>query len=136
MATRDSGSVLVDTSAWIDFFRKNEPCYSLVDKLLSSGRVCCTGLILAELMQGAKSDKEISVIREFLSVFSFLVESTATWDRAGSLAFALRKKGKTVGLSDCLLAVLANESDAEILTLDTHFSIIKEALTIRLVQLD
>ncbi len=130
MVTKDSDRVLVDTSAWIDFFRKKEPCYRVINELLTADRICSTGLILAELMQGAKSSREISIIREFLAVFPFLLEATATWERAGSLAFSLRKKGKTVGLSDCLLAVLADENEASLLTLDTHFSIINAVLKI------
>ncbi len=136
MTTRDSARVLVDTSAWIEFFRKKDPCYRFVSQLLTGDRICCTGLIFAELIQGAKSEREISVIREFLAVFPFLAESTAAWEQAGLLAFALRRKGKTVGLSDCLLAVLARDNDAGILTLDTHFSIMKTALKVDLVQVD
>jgi predicted nucleic acid-binding protein len=128
--------VLVDTSAWIDFFRKKDPCYRLVNKLLADDRICCAGLVLGELMQGARSDRETSVIREFLTVFPFLSESTATWEQAGSLAFRLRRQGTTVGLSDCLLAVLAKANEASLLTLDTHFIMIRSELPVDLVQLD
>lgn len=135
MAIKGSAKILVDTSAWIDFFRKKEPCHGIVDQLLTDDRICCTGLILAELMQGAKSERELSVIREFLAVFPFLPESTAVWDRVGALSYSLRKRGKSPGLSDCLIAVLALENKAPILTLDADFSVIKESLKIELVRI-
>jgi len=127
-----SGKVLVDTSVWIDFFRKVEPGYSLAITLMADERVCLVGIILAELMQGAKSEKELSVLRDFSSVFPFLPESAKTWQAAGELSFQLRRKGMTLGLSDCYIAVAAREGNAEILTRDRHFEIMKDVAKIRL----
>ena len=125
--------VLVDTSAWIDFFRKKEPCYSRVLKLIDEDRVCCTGLVLAELIQGARSGEEIRALKDFTSVFPFLEGSAKLWEKAGELAFSIKKSGQQVGLSDCYLAIAAHNGKAGILTLDSHFTIIKEHLDIALV---
>ena len=57
--------ILIDTSAWIEFFKKKEPWYSAVSGLMDDKRVCCAGIILAELIQGAKSEKEMEVLRGF-----------------------------------------------------------------------
>lgn len=132
MATNDSGRVLVDTSAWIDFFRKKEPCHGTVLSLLSEERICCAGIILAELIQGAKSEKELDVLRDFVSVFEFLPEGTNVWQAAGELSFSLRRKGKTVGLSDCLIAVMAMQSDVHLLSLDAHFEQIRQHAELKL----
>jgi predicted nucleic acid-binding protein len=125
--------VLVDTSVWIDFFRKKEPCYSRVLKLIDEDRICCTGIVLAELVQGAKSRDEIKVLKGFTSVFSFLEESARLWEKAGELAFLLRKAGKQIGLADCYIAGAAQMDKAGILTLDNHFVTIKEHLDIVLL---
>ena len=37
------------------------------------------GIVLAELLQAAKSQKELDVLKEFLCVFDFLPESTEMW---------------------------------------------------------
>lgn len=132
---RASDKVLVDTSAWIDFFRKVEPCYSVVLQLLTDERVCSTGLIVAELMQGAKSERELATLRDFVHVFEFIPESPRVWLSAGELSFRLRRKGKTIGLSDCFIAAAAQEANAEILTLDVHFELIKSEAKIRLFSL-
>lgn len=127
--------VLVDTSAWIDFFRQKAPVHGIVLELINVNQVCCTGLILAELLQGAKSDTELRVIRDFVHVFDFVRETPSLWRKAGELSYVLRRKGKTVGLADCLLATLARSHDAAILTLDDHFQIIKTQIDIDLYPL-
>jgi predicted nucleic acid-binding protein len=122
--------VLVDTSVWIDFFRKKEPCYSTVLKLLDEDRICCIGIVLAELIQGAKSREEIKTLKDFTYVFSFLEESAKLWEKAGELSFSLRKSGRQIGLSDCYIAIAANKEKVGILTMDNHFMTIKEYLDI------
>lgn len=73
-----------------------------------------------------KSDREMSVLKDFKHIFPFLPESPLLWESAGLLSYRLRRKGITVGLSDCLIAVSAQEADASLYTLDTHFGRIKE----------
>lgn len=124
--------VLVDTSAWIEFFRKKEPWHSAVLSLMDHGRICCIGVIIAELLQGAKSEKELSVLRDFIHVFEFLPEDVCLWDKAGELSYRLRKAGKSVGLSDCFIATTASINGAELLTNDRHFEVIREDSGLRL----
>ena len=126
MKMKDSDRILVDTSAWIEFFRKKDPYYKVILELIDNGKVCCLGIVLAELLQGAKSQKELDVLKEFLHVFDFLPESTEMWRKAGELSYLLRQKGKSVGLSDCYISVVANTNDATLLTLDKHFEVIEK----------
>jgi predicted nucleic acid-binding protein len=133
METRGLDKVLVDTSAWIDFFRKKEPSYSGVLKLLDEDRICCIGIVLAELIQGARTGEEIKILKDFTSVFPFIGESSRLWEKAGELAFSLRKSGQQVGLSECFIAIAANHEKAGILTLDDHFSVIQSHLDIVLL---
>jgi hypothetical protein len=124
--------ILVDTSAWIEFFRKKEPYYSVVLELLDNDMVCCMGIVLAELLQGAKSEKELNTIKEFLHVFDFLPESVKSWEKAGELSYALKQKGKAIGLSDCYIAVLTRSSNVRLLTLDKHFDVLKKEIELKL----
>ena len=132
MAIRDSGKVLVDTSVWIDFFRKKEPAHGLVSDLMGAERICSIGIVLAELLQGAKSMKEISVIKDFIHVFEFLTETPQSWEEAGILSFRLRGKGRTVGLSDCFIAIMSKRYDVTLLSFDQDFAVIKEEIKLNL----
>ena len=116
--------ILVDTSVWIEFFRKHEPYHGVVTRLIDDEQVFCCGIILAELMHGAKADKELSALDDFPHVFTFIPETTRLWAAAGKLAFQLRRKGVTVGLSDCFIAVAAVSVNAKVATLDSHFQVL------------
>ncbi len=125
--------VLVDTSVWIEFFHRIEPCHSIVLQLMSQERICTMGIIVAELMQGAKSGKELAVLRDFVYVFPFLSDSRESWQAAGELSFRLRRNRKEIGLVDCYIAVVARMEGASILSLDRHFEMMKDDIGIKLV---
>ena len=117
--------VLVDTSAWIEYLKKtSHPITKEIESALLLNVAAACQLVLAELIQGVRSEKETELILDLASVVKILNESGSTWQQAGFLANKLRKQGKTISLIDCYLAVLAKESKAVILTLDKHFAII------------
>jgi len=126
--------VLIDTSVWIAYFQAHAPAGVLeaVDELLTNADIHVPKIVLAELIQGAHSEKDIAVIREFVEAFTIIGESTDTWVSAGALSFALKKKGKTINLADCYISVLAQEHKCSVLTLDKHFKEIQKELGIKL----
>lgn len=121
METVALARVLVDTSVWIEFFRGRKPYHDIVTKLIDDEQVVCCGIILAELMQGAKTDKEIAVLDDFIKVFAFIPETPELWASAGKLSGKQRRKGITVGLSDCFIATAAASAKVQVATLDSHF---------------
>ena len=119
--------VLIDTSAWIEYLKKtSHPITKEIESALILNVAATCQLVLAELLQGARSEKETDLILDLASVVRILNESESTWQEAGFLSNKLRKQGKTISLIDCYLAVLAKENKAVILTLDKHFSVIDE----------
>lgn len=124
--------LLIDTSVWIEFFKKKDPHFKIVRNLIEEDNVCCIGLIYAELLQGAKSEKELSTLKEFMHVFDFIPESVALWEKAGLMSRALRQKGKEIGLSDCFIASSAVLYGSRLYTLDKHFHIIKKHMDLNL----
>lgn len=125
--------VLIDTSAWIEFFHQIEPCHSIVLQLMSEERICTMGIIVAELIQGAKSEKELAVLRDFVYVFPFLSDSQDNWQAAGELSFRLRHDGKAIGLADCYIAIVAKAEGATILSLEHHFQMMENEAGIKLL---
>lgn len=121
--------VLIDTSAWIEYLKKtSHPVTKEIESALILNVAATCKLVLAELLQGARSEKETDLILDLASVVRILNESESTWQEAGFLSNKLRKQGKAISLIDCYLAVLAKESKAVILTLDKHFSVIEEKI--------
>jgi len=125
--------VLVDTSVWIEYFRdvNNEVCLKL-DDILNQSEIYVPEVVIAELIQGAKSEKEISFIEQTFKAFQIIEHKKDTWSRAGRLAFRLKKKGHTIHLIDCYIAVIAKANRCKIFTLNRHFKKIKQSENINL----
>jgi predicted nucleic acid-binding protein len=135
METVALARVLIDTSVWIEFFRQREPYHGIVTKLIDDEQVVCCGIIIAELMQGAKSDKELVVLDDFIKVFSFISETPELWAAAGKLSGKLRRKGITIGLSECFIATAAASVKVQVATLDSHFEMLRKPAGIALYPL-
>lgn len=136
---RNSGTMrdktLIDTSVWIDYLQNATANISeRVDKILAGRNVYVPKVVVAELIQGARSEKEIEVIKEFLDAFNIIEEGKDTWLKAGRLSYNLKKKGKTVNLTDCYIAVMANEHNCSVMTLDKHFKEIQQHEGLRLIE--
>lgn len=115
-------NIIVDTSVWIEFFRNdNSPVSSHLKSLLRSGQIAMTGMILAEILQGIKSDKEILLVKNKLESLPFVEINKKVWQQSGEVSAALRKKGITIPLSDIIIACTAIVEDFEIYTIDPHF---------------
>jgi len=116
-------NVLVDTSIWIEYFNKPDSnAGKSLENLLKKGRVFLTGIILTELLQGAKIEKEFESILESMLALPFLETALNTWIHAGRISFALRKKGITIPTTDLIIASLSLENNCKIFTLDLHFN--------------
>ena len=127
--------VLIDTSVWIAYLQGTAPgsLQQLVDDLLSGKEIVVPKIIIAELIQGARTEKDIEVIREFLEAFTIVGEGERSWIDAGKLSFDLKKKGKTINLADCYISIIAKENRASILTLDKHFKDIQKEIGLELI---
>lgn len=127
--------ILIDTSVWIEYFRnKSSPITEKVDRILDENEVCVPKIVIAELMQGAKSTKELSIIRDFIEAFNVISQKDDTWIKAGRLSYNLKKKGKKIHLLDCYIAVIALENGCIIFTLNRHFQDIKKVIDISLFE--
>ncbi len=104
-------NTLIDTCAWIDFFKS--PTGSLgnqVVELLETNQAAITGVIIAELLQGIKQEKESQRLRVLLRSIHYLPTEDIDWFNVGQLAQQLRSKGLTLPLTDILIAVIAQRN--------------------------
>lgn len=136
METTALADILVDTSVWIAFFRKQLPYYETVLDALDADRISCLGIILGELLQGAKGAGEKKVLENFPQTLAFLPENLELWIKAGELCQNMRAKGITIGLADCYIATCAHAAAQTILTLDKHFKILAQKINIQLYPLE
>lgn len=125
--------VLIDTSVWIAYFKNGDnQLAERVDEILTTSSTYVPKVVIAELIQGAKSEKEISILEEFIEAFNVIDQTKDTWLKAGKLSFSTKRKGITVNIVDCYIAVMANENNCRIFSLDEHFKSIKRFLKLEL----
>ena len=114
-------NILVDTSVWIEYFRPDSATGNLLETLLPENSVVTCGIVLFELMQGVKSDKEKTVVMNALSGLPYREMNEQLWLRSAELSSSLKKKGLTLPLSDIFIAAIAIEHKLSVFTLDKHF---------------
>ena len=126
-------NVLVDTSVWIDYFQApRSHVVEPVTRLLEERRAVTTGIVALELIQGAKSDKELSVVEDLLKAIARIDERETTHVEAGRLGYRLRRKGLTFGTVDLLISQLAIEHGLSLYTQDRHVQAIAKASPLKL----
>jgi predicted nucleic acid-binding protein len=114
--------ILVDTSAWIEFFSRRESSISIrLSEYLKLDRACYAGPIAVELYQGAKTNKEVEVIDQLLLTIHYVDISRSHYYHAGQISHKAARSGKLFSIVDLILAVVAHDEGLKLLSLDTHF---------------
>lgn len=116
--------VLVDTTVWIDFFAdRSAPHVAALEKFIENEEdLCLCGIILAEVLQGIRSEEEYAKTKDYLDDLVFLPMQQATFIRAAEMYRSLRKRGVTIRKPvDCMIASVAIEHDIPLLHNDRDF---------------
>ena len=129
--------ILVDSSAWVEYLRSTGTHeHERVRELLRDGaEIATTDVVVMEVLAGARSDAEWSVLRHLLHGRAALlaVEGPADYVDAAGLYRRCRAGGETVRrLADCLIAVVAMRAGAEILHRDRDFDAIARHAPLRI----
>lgn len=89
--------------------------------LIESDQAMLCGVVVAELLQGAKGKREAAQIEYLIERLPRLPTREEDWEEAGSVLNGLRRRGITMPLSDALIAIIAKRCNVEILTADQQF---------------
>ncbi len=124
-------SVLVDTSIWVNYFRGGENSAKL-DLLIDENLVVINDLILAELVPFLRIRNEHKIINLLYDVKNLRLE--INWNEIIEFQFNCSKNGLNgIGIPDLIIAQNANQYRCKIFTLDSHFSLLKECLGLKLM---
>ena len=116
--------LLVDTSAWIQYFRSGQGAASdrIEEELEGSGVATC-GVVLAELLRGVRGKKEERLLADLFLAVDYAEIDRADWENAGRLIAADRTRRNNVPLTDALIAQVCIRRGWRLLTLDKHFEL-------------
>lgn len=129
---------LVDTSVWIDFLRGvNSPQRRVLHKLIEDEEdIAITEIILTEILQGIKEDKNFKAVKNYLLEFPIhRPKGTETYLKAAQIYRDCRKKGKTVRKTvDCIIAAICIENDLTLLHKDSDFDTIAACVELKVLK--
>jgi len=123
--------VLVDTSAWVDFFNDHPSpeAEALAELIREEADVLTCGVIVAEVLQGLRrSSTRRTIERHFLDMEWLTPREPETYLLAAGLYRDLRSQGTTIRSTiDCLIAALASERNVLVLSKDRDIRLIIES---------
>ncbi|MCK4410748.1 PIN domain-containing protein [Candidatus Bipolaricaulota bacterium] len=120
---------LVDTSSWIEALRQDgDPDVTKrVFNLMSEGTACLCDMVILELWNGARGEKEKQGLTELEEALRFLPIDRSVWKLAKGLARTCRSRGLTIPTTDLLVFACAEWHGAELEHCDEHLNLLKEA---------
>jgi len=131
--------IVVDTSVWIDVLNgvATPPAARFVELLEADADLALTDVVLTEVLQGLRSDREAARVEERLRAFTILrLESLDDHVRAAALYRAARASGVTIRRTlDCLIAAVCVREDAPILHADADFDRLAACTPLRVLPL-
>lgn len=127
--------VIVDTSAWIEFFRRDGDLKvkMAVKSLLDEYEATLCGPVEMEFLGGA-FPHERPKIQAWFDVIPYLPNDQKLWRKAATTYADLRATGLTAPWNDILIATITLESDLRVYAVDRHFDAMAEHLPLRLYQ--
>ena len=114
---------LADASIVIDAFRPHgrPEAVARVHELLAARQLATCELVIAEVAHGARDEAEYQKTLADLSSQHVLDPPENAWLRAARLGFELRRKGRTVPLTDLAVAVVAMHHGVPVVHMDRDF---------------
>jgi tRNA(fMet)-specific endonuclease VapC len=119
--------ILVDTSAWVDFFRARGPLAERVDELIEGDEAALCGPVITELRRGLRSQAERRRVLPLLGGCHLLQQPADLWAEAGELGWWLGRRGAVVKSLDLLIAAYALAHAVPVLTGDDDFALMRRA---------
>ncbi|MFC1817135.1 PIN domain nuclease [Thermodesulfobacteriota bacterium] len=125
--------ILVDSSVWIDYFNGISTWQTdMLDTYLSKVPVIIGDLILTEVLQGFRSDKDYETAKNFLSALPFrqiggynvAVQSAQNYRRLRKAGVTIRKTIDLVIATFCVLeGLILLHDDRDFDPMVSHFSL-------------
>lgn len=130
--------ILVDTTVWIDLFSgQGTPHVAALESLIARREdICLCGVILTEVLQGIRDDKEYAKTQTIFSDLLYLPVTRETFLLSAHIYRSLRIQGVTIRNSiDCMIAAVGIENKAALLHHDRDFDLISKHFNLKIMNL-
>ena len=129
--------VIVDSSVWIDFLNAvTNPETEWLDLRLDRERIGLTTIVLAEVLQGLRDDREAAAVEAELRKFEIIeVVDVALATEAARNHRRLRQAGRTIRKTvDVLIATYCIREGHSLLHRDRDFDVFEDLLGLSVVR--
>lgn len=131
---------LVDTSAWVEYFRRTGSRADRVMKGLVERMQPVAGVtepVVMELLSGARDSGNFRKLQRVTNAMPLLkMFPEGDFTEAGALYAVLRDAGATIGSQvDCLIAAIAWRTEATVVHADADFDRIAERYPVKVMSL-
>ena len=122
---------LIDSSLWIEYLRpKGSPkVKATVRELLQKEEAMSCGIILIEVLRGARGNAEFELLQESLNALPQIAIDEDVLKRAAKWGYELDRKGRVVPTTDLIIASCAF-GHATLLHADSDFELIASQLNL------
>ena len=112
-------NILVDSSAWIEYFRGN-PKYLFLEGLISLNAICTNEVILTELLPSIihRNENNLANLLNYIKRYILAID----WGEIRDIQLLNIKHGNNnIGVSDIIIAQNCIQNGLKIITHDRHF---------------
>ncbi len=106
---------LADTAALIDFLRGTGRAERIAIEI-GTGRLCTPAISAFGLWAGSNTSQQMATVRSLLKALAILPLDKLCARRAGEIRRNLEHQGRTIGMADSMIAGIAVEHDAILIT--------------------
>ena len=115
---------LVDSSAWIEYFRGNKN-YLFISDLVNINAICTNDIILAELLPSIMHKKEYELAKLLMSIQKYSL--SIDWQEVRDLQLLnLINGNNNIGISDIIIVQNCIQHNLKVIAHDKHFKIMKK----------
>jgi predicted nucleic acid-binding protein len=130
--------IIVDTTVWVDYFRGTRSLATdWLDREAHKVRIGLTDLILCEVLQGVRSDREFGLVQGELLKFQLFQAGGLELAVAAARNFrSMKERGLTVRkMVDCLIATFCLANAHTLLHSDHDFEVFERHLGLQVLHL-
>lgn len=121
--------MIADSNIWIEYLRNPNTDVGLaLQSLLESNQILLTGVVFAEVLQGARTSPDYDSIFSRLDTLPYQEMTKGTWSLAGRIGHRLQREGRRIPMTDLAIAASAIEGGHSVYSLDEHFDRVAELL--------
>jgi len=112
-------NILIDSSAWIEYFRGNKD-YSFLSSFIMDNAICTNDIILTELLPSIiyKKEHKLAELLNEIRKYALAID----WEEIRNLQLLNIKHGNNhIGISDIIIAQNCIQNGLKIIAKDKHF---------------